>query len=358
MHPMTDPFPATLIARVDRATPDPELMALAGQIIRQGGLVAFPTETVYGLGANALDAAAVARIFQAKERPASDPVIVHIHSLAQLDEVAVDVPPVAFTLAEQFWAGALTLVLPRHPAVPPGISAGRATVAVRMPAHPVAQALLQAAGVPIGAPSANRFSRPSPTSAAHVMADLNGRVDVVLDGGSTDIGIESTIVDLTGPVPQVLRPGGIPLEALRPLLPALAYRPQYLPDDVASAPAPGTLLKHYSPQADVLVFQGSDPLRVLEAMHQTADKYVAEGHSVGILAQDSDALHFRGLEVQIVLCGRDEAAFATHLFAGLRTLDAVPVQKILVRAPQPVGLGLAVQDRLIRAAEGHIIQVR
>lgn len=354
---MPDNYPATFTARVDRNLPDPEIMALAGEVIRGGGLVAFPTETVYGLGANALDEAAVDRIFAAKARPASDPIIVHIHALHQLEQVAIEIPPVAHALAEKFWAGALTLVLKKCEAIPRNITAGRETVAVRMPSHPVALALLHEAGVPIAAPSANRFSRPSPTSAAHVMADLKGRVDVVLDGGNTDIGVESTIVDLTAPVPTVLRPGGITLEQLREVLPTLVYRPQYLPEDTESAPAPGNLTRHYSPRAELLLFRGTSPLAVVQAMHQTADKYIEEGKSAGILVLDGDALSFTELEAQIVLCGKDETAFAAHLFAGMRMLDEAKVDVILVRAPEQTGLGLAVWDRLLRAAAGRVIEV-
>ena len=180
--------------------------------------MAFPTETVYGLGANALDAAAVERIFAAKQRPVTDPLIVHLASVDQLTQVAVDIPPSVYRFAERFWPGPLTLILRRGPKVPPNVSAGRDTVAVRVPAHPVAQALLVACGLPIAAPSANLFSRPSPTTAQHVLDDLDGRVDIVLDGGPTTIGVESTVVDLTQKPPVLLRPGGAPVESLLDIL--------------------------------------------------------------------------------------------------------------------------------------------
>jgi len=347
----------TTIIQVARQRPATEIMALAGEVIRGGGLVAFPTETVYGLGANALNPEAVARIFEAKERPANDPIIVHIHMFDQLNQITNNLPSGVEALARRFWPGPLTLVLPKSDAIPHSITAGRDTVAVRMPNHPIALALLRAAGVPIGAPSANRFSRPSPTTAAHVRADLDGHVDVILDGGPTDIGVESTILDVTSAVPTILRAGGVPLEALRAYLPTLAYAPQYLLETVASAPAPGNLLKHYAPHAQMFVYEGDDDEAVYDAMREQALSLSNQGQAVGILALNHEILNFEAITAQIVLCGRDSTAFAANLFAGLRALDTAGVQAILVRVPSPFGLGLAVRDRLIRAAEGRVLQV-
>lgn len=345
----------TFIAKIDSDMPDPQVMALAGEVLRCGGLVAFPTETVYGLGANALDAEAVAKIFAAKERPANDPIIVHILERADLEKVAVDVPEIAYTLADAFWPGPLTLVLKKQPAVPENVTAGSPTVAVRMPAHPVAQSLLRKAGVPIAAPSANRFSRPSPTSAMHVMQDLNGRVDVILNGGDALIGVESTIVNLTTPVPILLRPGGISLEQLREYLPALAFKAQYLAAD-ETAPAPGTLLKHYAPAASVQVYKGERDA-ALKAMQAAAHSAESNGQQVGIMVMDEDAMLFEGLELQIVLLGKTGEQMASNLFAGMRALDSAEVDVIMVRAPEQVGIGLALYDRLLRSAEGQIIEV-
>lgn len=344
----------TLIAAVDRLDPAAETMALAAQVIRDGGLVAFPTETVYGLGANALDEQAVARIFEAKQRPPNDPIIVHLADVEQLHDVAIDIPAIAYKLATAYWPGALTLVLRKHPAVPPKLTANNDTVAVRIPSHPVALNLIQGAGVPIGAPSANRFSRPSPTSALHVLADLQGRVDVVLDGGNTLIGVESTIVDLTQPVPTVLRPGGVPLEALRRQLPGLAWRPLFIHDGAAAAPAPGTLSKHYAPDAQVIVVRGNGEPALLK-LRTLAEQHLAQGQQVGLLLQDADALYFEGLPVQVMLMGATSAAMAANLFSGLRALETADVDVILVHAPQQDGIGLAIGDRLQRAAQGQII---
>ena len=234
---------------IDRLAPAAEAIALAGETIRAGGLVAFPTETVYGLGANAWDTQAVARIFHAKGRPSTDPLIVHIADMEQLSQVARAIPASARELCRRFWPGALTLVLPKANAIPANLTAGLDTVAVRMPDHAVALALLRNAGVPIAAPSANLFSRPSPTSAQHVLEDLAGHVDIVLDAGSTTIGLESTIVSLVDNPPRLLRPGGISLESLREIVPDLRYEPQYIAEDGEAAPAPGTMLKHYAPRA-------------------------------------------------------------------------------------------------------------
>lgn len=345
----------TFMTKIDALEPDPLYMALAGQVILEKGLVAFPTETVYGLGANALDAEAVAHIFEAKGRPSNDPLIVHIEAFEQLEQVAIDIPPMAELLTDMFWPGALTLILKRHPDIPDSVTAGQETVAVRMPSHPIAKSLIRKAGVPIAAPSANRFGRPSPTSAQHVLEDLDGHVDIILDGGNSYIGVESTILDLTSSVPTILRPGGISLEELRQYLPSLAFHPRHVLDDEI-APSPGTLLKHYSPNAEVLVFVGSDTL-VFDAMRQKASDLLSDKQKVGIMVLDEDVLKFEGIVAQYVMLGKDKEAMAANLFAGMRELDSAKVEVILVRAPEQEGLGLAVYDRLLRAAEGQIIEV-
>jgi len=347
---------ATLVARVERDGPSPETIALAGEVIRRGGLVAFPTETVYGLGANALDAVAITHIFEAKQRPANDPIIVHIASPQQLDQIALEVPTAAYDLAQSFWPGPLTLVLMKRPAIPDNVTAGRQTVAIRLPDHPVARALLENAGVPIGAPSANRFSRPSPTTAAHVLADLDGHVDVVLDAGSTRIGVESTIIDMTSDPPQVLRPGGVAIEALRAILPDVVYQPRYLPETVASAPAPGTLLKHYAPRAQVIVHEGPHDL-VIHQLIATARDLAKQGRRVGLLLPDADVNQFGALPVHVTPLGQDESAQAANLYGALRDLDEAGVDVILAALPPETGLSTALRDRLMRAAEGQVIRV-
>ncbi|HEX2907864.1 MAG TPA: L-threonylcarbamoyladenylate synthase, partial [Phototrophicaceae bacterium] len=281
---------------------DQQIIETAAAVLHTGGLVAFPTETVYGLGANATDAEAVNRIFSAKGRPASDPVIVHLYDLAQLETVAIHVPELAYDLANQFWPGPLTLVLQRHPAIPPNVSAGMATVAVRMPQHPIALALFRATGLPVAAPSANRFARPSATTAAHVWDDLQGRVDIILDGGATQIGLESTILDLTKTTPAVLRPGGIPLEALRAVIPDVQLVSRHLQPDETGIEAPGMLLKHYSPRAELLLFTG-DPEQVHSRMQTEAQARLRVGQRVGILTPDEEVPVFDGIPVVLFPLG-------------------------------------------------------
>ena len=345
----------TIVLPVDAAQPEAAVIAQAAEAIRRGELVAFPTETVYGLGANALDAGAVAKIFAAKQRPATDPLIVHLAALEQLDEVAAHVPALAYELAAAFWPGPLTLVLRRQPVVPPNVSAGRDTVAVRMPAHPVARALCAAAGVPIAAPSANMFTRPSPTQAAHVLEDLRGRIAMVLDGGATHIGLESTVLDLTQSPPQLLRPGGAPLEALRRFLPGLSFTPRYAETHTEEAQAaPGMLLKHYSPHAELRLFVGA-PERALKRLAAAARAAQASGRRVGVLAPNEDAAALAGLGAFAALGPQhDLAQIARQVFAGMRALDAQGVDLILARGVERGGLGLAIWDRLVRAAEGHV----
>ncbi|MDQ2998139.1 MAG: L-threonylcarbamoyladenylate synthase [Chloroflexota bacterium] len=349
---------ATLIIRVDPTAPDAAAIQQAADTLLRGGLVAFPTETVYGLGANALDAAAVQRIFDAKGRPASDPLIVHIAAIEQLDSVAEDVPALAHLLAQAFWPGPLTLVLKRRAVIPATVSAGRDTVAVRVPDHAVPLALAHAARVPIAAPSANMFTRPSPTTAAHVLEDLDRRIDLLLDGGPTPIGLESTVLDLTGAQPALLRPGGISIEALRQHIPDLSFTPRYIEHDSATfaLASPGMLLKHYSPRAELLLFAGT-PERVLGRMRQAALMAIQRGERVGVMLPNEEIGTFADLAVVTIPLGprEDMNQIGRRIFAGMRELDKQGVERILVRGVERTGIGLAIWDRLVRAAEGRII---
>ena len=341
------------VLRVDPAAPEAAAIALAGSLIRAGGLVAFPTETVYGLGANAFDEAAVAKIFRAKGRPANDPLIVHIARFEQLAQVARQIPARAHELAQRYWPGPLTLVLKKADRIPASLTAGLDTVAARMPDHDVALALLRAATVPIAAPSANQFSRPSPTCAQHVIDDLGDQIDLVLDGGSTAIGLESTILSLVDARPRILRPGGIPLETLRADTPDLEYEPQFLAEDACATPSPGVMLRHYSPRAPVILFAGEDDAQVYAAMRAE----IARHNRVGLLACDDDAAQFADLDITIEPLGANAEAAAQRLFAALRSLDQQRMDCILARAPERTGLGLAVWDRLLRAAVGKLVEV-
>jgi L-threonylcarbamoyladenylate synthase len=348
----------TRIVSVDKEHPDLDLLQTAADLLAQGEVVAFPTETVYGLGANAFDRDAVAKIFVVKGRPPSDPLIVHIYSIAQMDEIAVAVPPVAWDLSHAFWPGPLTLVLPKHPRIPANVSAGLETVAVRMPNHRVPHALFRLADLPVVAPSANLFSRPSPTTAQHVFDDLGGRIPMILDAGPTEIGVESTVVDLTGEHPALLRPGGLPIERLRTVIPNVRYTPKYAAMDGTSTPSPGMLLKHYSPSVEVLLFSG-EVETVLARMEETMHRWIDEGKSVGLMIAEEDQARFAGSGARLTFLGSkdDLGQIAQNLFASMRELERSGVDVILTRIFDRQGLGLAIADRLIRATEGKVIDV-
>ncbi len=345
----------TEVVRVDSHHPDPAAIARAAEILRAGGLVAFPTETVYGLGADGLNPAAVARLFAAKGRPATDPVILHIADLDALPRLAREVPPAAWTLVRRFWPGPLTVVLPKQPVVPDLVTAGLPTVAIRMPAHPVALALIRAAGTPIAAPSANRFGHTSPTTAQHVLEDLADRVDLVLDAGPTPIGVESTVLDLTRPVPTILRPGGLPREALEAAIGPVAVFDRSVS---GPAPAPGMLPKHYAPRAEMVVLIG--PREWARArLRELAARALQEGHRVGVLISEEDRAAVTDLPVAVATLGseQDLEGIARRLYPAMRELDAQGLDLILARDFGTQGLGLAIRDRLVRAAGGRVVRV-
>ena len=314
----------------------PAILARAVELLRAGRLVAFPTETVYGLGADASNPDAVARIFEAKGRPADHPLIVHLAAADDIDAWAVDVPPLARTLAAACWPGPLTLVLRRSPAAPDAVTGGLPTVGVRVPAHPVALRLLRAFGGGIAAPSANRFGTVSPTTAAHVREGLGDRVDLVLDGGPSTVGVESTIVDLSGGAPAILRPGGLPREVLE----AIAGVPLPIREG-GEVRAPGMLAAHYAPDARLeLVSPDAQPAR--------AAVLRAQGRTVGVLAFTPGGPIE---DATVVDLGSSEEEAARRLYAAIRELDAT-CDVILAWPPEERGLGLAIADRLRRAANG------
>lgn len=344
----------TEMVPVDPRDPDPHIIARAAEILRRGGLVAFPTETVYGLGADGLNPAALARLFEAKGRPATDPVILHIAEVEALDALAREIPSTARTLARRFWPGPLTMVLPKRPIVPDLATAGLPTVAVRMPAHPVALALIRAAGVPIAAPSANRFGHTSPTTAQHVWEDLAGRIDLILDAGPTAIGVESTVVDLTAPIPTILRPGGLPREALEEAIGPVAVFDRSV---AGPAPAPGMLPKHYAPRAEMVVLIGPGEW-IRARLRELAARFLQEGYRVGVLIAAEDQEAVAGLPVAAAVLGSetDLREVARRLYPAIRELDAQGVDLILARDFGAHGLGLAIRDRLVRAAGGRVMK--
>ncbi len=353
----------TLRLTVDpRALDDPaSAVALirAAEILRHGGLVAFPTETVYGLGANALDPAAVARIFEAKGRPAWDPIIVHIAGLpaenTMLRPLVAAVPRAARSLMQAFWPGPLTLLLPRSTAVPDSVTAGRPLVGIRMPAHPVAARLIALAGVPLAAPSANRFGHISPTTAQHVLDDLDGRIDAILDAGPTHHGLESTVLD-PNPSPMVLyRPGAITAEqiaaAAGPVVFHAPTSPQ-APETPEALPSPGVGLRHYAPHARLILLEA--PLADLPAHIARAAADFATQHANGrlgiLLPQELSAASPAHAEVFPWGSWNAPESLAQSLYAGLRALDAAGCTVILCPLPPAEGLGAALHDRLHKAA--------
>jgi L-threonylcarbamoyladenylate synthase len=352
----THSYQTVVLATPPDAIP-PDAIALAAKLLRAGEVVAFPTETVYGLGADATNASAVRRIFVAKERPLSDPLIVHLAGMSQLGEVARAIPPEAMRLAEYFWPGPLTLVLPRHARIPALVAAGGDTIGVRVPAHPVAQALLRTANLPIAAPSANRFMHTSPTTATHVLADLDGRIACILDGGPTTVGVESTVVDLTASPPRLLRPGGVTLEALRLILPDILApeSAQDAPPSAAPAHAPGQMARHYAPHTRLIVFDANG-VDALNAMRLEAEAARARGERVGALAADEEAATLESAGVRVARLGPmdDLAAISRRLYAALRELDAAGLDLLLAHSFGRRGLGLAIEDRLRRAAGGRL----
>ena len=333
-----------------RRPADPAAIAEAATLLRGGGLVALPTETVYGLGAHALDPVAVRRIFAAKGRPAYNPLIVHVSDVAAAQALVTAWPVTADRLAARFWPGPLTLVLPKRPEIPDEVTAGRDTVAIRVPAHPVAQAVLAAAGLPIAAPSANRFTEVSPVTAAQVERSIGDRVDLILDGGRTSVGIESTVVDCTTSPPTLLRPGTITRAALEAVVGPLAD-PMPLSDAEAPRPAPGMIARHYAPRATVQL------VTVAELGHEPADHRAPERHTTGhttsdvaaITCSDAGREAANGRHVHFHL-GDDPLAYAAGLYDALHTIDDAGCATILVeRVPEDRDWD-GVRDRLTRAA--------
>jgi L-threonylcarbamoyladenylate synthase len=348
---------------LDPVHPDPASIEHAATLLRGGEVVVFPTETVYGLGADALQTNAVERIFAAKGRPFSDPLIVHIAGEDALEQLTSSVSAQARQLAQTFWPGPLTLILPRSSLVPKLVTAGLDTVAIRMPRHPVALALIRALGSPIAAPSANRFMHVSPTAAQHALADLDGRVPLILDAGPCEVGVESTVLDLSSEIPTILRPGGVSLEALRTVLPEIAWTfdsPQGVSlheADTKGQRSPGQLLTHYAPTVPLLLFDGT-PEAMRAAILAEVRRRIERGERVGVLVADEDITSF--LESGAVVQSLGDAAapeqVAGALFGGLRALEEADVQIILSRSFEERGLGLAVRDRLLKAAGGQVFK--
>ena len=334
----------------------PESLAEGGAIIRAGGLVGMPTETVYGLGGNALDAQAALRIFEAKGRPADNPLIVHIAQIGEVAPLVRAVPEAARRMMRAFWPGPMTLILPKADCIPAEVSAGLDTVGVRLPQSEAARGLIRAAGVPIAAPSGNRSGRPSPTTAAHMLEDMDGRIPLILDGGPCAVGVESSVIDATGEVPVILRPGGVTPEMVERLLGSVRV------DEHVMSPlregevvrSPGMKYRHYAPKARTTIFEG-EAARVVPAICRAYDEALAAGERPAILGFDE---HDFGSRTRISLghAGRPQDA-AARLFAALRELDERGETVSLCEAVGLSGIGLAFMNRMGRAAAFDIREV-
>jgi len=323
------------ILKVDAATPDADAIARASRVLQSGGLVAFPTETVYGLGANALDADAVARIFVAKGRPARNPIIVHVADFEGAKALVADWPEIAQTLAERFWPGPLTMVLPKRPIVPDIVTAGGATVALRVPSHPVALALLRDCGLPLAAPSANASTELSPTLAEHVARSLGDKIDLILDAGATTGGLESTVLDVTCTPPRLLRPGLVTRTDIETLLGRIEVA---APSSDETLRSPGQMPRHYAPHT---------PLEVVADSQRHVAELLGQGVRVGWLThcdEETPPGVFR------ILLPADAVSYSAQLYAALHRLDDARVDRIVVEAPPDGDEWLAVRDRLRRAS--------
>jgi L-threonylcarbamoyladenylate synthase len=348
----------TLVLKVNSREPDIDKVRVAAKIIREGGLVAFPTETVYGLGADALNSKAVLALFEAKKRPLDNPPIVHVENVSDVYRLAKQVSPKAERLMREFWPGPLTLVFKRSETVPEVTVAGLDTIAIRMPQHKVALALIRESDRPIAAPSANLAGRPSPTSAKHVFDDLNGRIDAILDGGPTRIGVESTVLDLSVDPPQVLRPGGTTLETLRKVVGDVKLHPFVVADKelpIEKTRSPGMKHKHYAPNAKVIIVEGAISA-VIAKVKELADAYGLKGVKVGVLATDETIGAYRADVVKSLGSRFNLAVIAQNLFRLLREFDAEGVDVIIAEGVPTEGLGLAVMNRLRKASGYNIVK--
>ncbi len=335
--------------RLNGYTPDDDGVKIAARILRDGGIVAIPTETVYGLAANAYDADAIVKVFEAKGRPQDNPLIVHISEFDQIHPLVTELPETAKKLAEAFWPGPLTMVLPKSDLLPDCVSAGLATVAIRMPSDPVARAVIDESGCPLAAPSANLSGRPSPTTAAHVVNDLDGRVDGILMSGDCEVGVESTVILLANGKKRLLRPGGITLEMLEGVIGPVELDKAVLSEEITeNVSSPGMKYKHYSPKTKVTLLCGD------------TDKYAGYVNScdeacVAVCFEEDVPL----LNSQRVVygSGKDELSLAHGIFDALRRVDQLGVQVAFVHAPSKTGVGLAVYNRLLRAAAFDVIDL-
>lgn len=346
----------TIIQKIDKHQIDEQALIKAGEILRCGGLVAFPTETVYGLGANALDEEAAKKTYEAKGRPSDNPLIVHVADVGALDEIVESVSDKAKRLITQFWPGPLTLIFEKSEKVPYGTTGGLQTVAVRMPVNEIAQQLIWAGGGYISAPSANTSGRPSPTTAAHVEEDLAGKIDMIIDGGSVDIGVESTILDMTVDPPMILRPGAITKEMIEEVIGEIDVDQNLLVDDEGTAPkAPGMKYRHYAPKAQLMIVEG-EMEEAVKAIRQIAYEQTRLGYQVGIIATNETVDYYTNGIVKNIGSRANDNSIAKNLYKVLREFDEEEVSYIYSESFATEGIGEAIMNRLSKAAGHHTIQ--
>lgn len=346
----------TIVEKIDKNNPQGEKIREAAKIIRSGGLVAFPTETVYGLGADALLPEGAKRIYAAKGRPSDNPLIVHIADFEALDKIAAEIPEQAKILSDRFWPGPLTMIFKKRDVVPYETTGGLDTVAVRMPDHPVALELIRESGGYIAAPSANTSGRPSPTMASHVKTDLDGKIPMILDGGEVGIGIESTIIDLSEKVPMVLRPGYITREMLSELIGDVREDPALSQTEGIRPKAPGMKYKHYAPKANLILVEGESEA-VVKKMNELTEEEQKAGRKVGIICTDETALEYAADIVKSIGKRVDEDSIALHLYAILREFDELDVDVIYSESFATPRIGHAIMNRLLKAAGHQVIEV-
>ena len=348
----------TKVIRIDKEKElEPQLLE-AAEIIKAGGLVGIPTETVYGLGANALEESASKKIYEAKGRPSDNPLIAHISGMDELPALVSAIPEAGRKLAEKYWPGPLTMVFPKSDIVPYGTTGGLDTVAIRMPSDPIANCLIRLAGVPVAAPSANTSGRPSPTKAEHVIEDMDGKIEMIIDGGEVGIGLESTIVDVSGEVPMLLRPGAITMEMLRETLGEVEMDPAImgpLSADVKPK-APGMKYRHYAPKGEMTLVEG-EMEHVVAFINQQAKLALEEGKTVGIICTEESRERYEGGILKVIGSREYEETVARNLFAVLREFDENQVDCIFSESFSKDRLGQAIMNRLCKAAGYHIVNV-
>lgn len=349
----------TILAKVDLSRSDSaEVIQTAAKILQEGGLVAFPTETVYGLGGNGLDSAACEKIYIAKGRPSDNPLILHISEFEELEPIVREVSPAAQKLMDAFWPGPLTMVFPKADIVPEKATGGLDTVAVRFPSHPVARAIIRAAGLPIAAPSANSSGKPSPTRASHVEFDLNGKIDMIVDGGAAEWGLESTIVDVSGEVPMILRPGAVTKEMMEKVVGTVEIDPAILTKPAADLKpkAPGMKYTHYSPKAEVVLVKG-ETKAVVDEINRLATEDMAQGLKTGVMATEETKDLYQA-DIVLSLGSRDRPEeIGANLFKYLRKFDFLGAERVYSEVFSEEGEGMAIMNRLNKAAGYCVIDL-